>query len=73
MAASKEYWAREWLLRYVSMRHDTRKIDEMINIAQKAGYLSRNCRPTKSGRHFIKISQDLDGEVQRSKQIIFPL
>ena len=73
MAASKEYWAREWLLRYVSMRPDTRKIDEMINIAQKTGYLSRNCRPTKSGRHFIKIFQDLDGEVQRSKQIIFPL
>ena len=69
MAVSKEYWAREWLLRYVSMRHDTHQIDELIHIAQKAGYLSKNCRATKSGRHFIKISQEIDCEVRRSKQV----
>ena len=70
MAVSKEY-AREWLLRYVSMRHDTHQIDELIHSAQKAGYLTKNCRATKSGRHFIKISQEIDGEVRRSKQVFF--
>lgn len=71
MAVTKDSWAREWLLRYVSMRHDTHQIDELIHIAQKAGYLTKNCSATKSGRHFIKISQEIDSEVRRSKQVIF--
>lgn len=73
MDAMREYSAREWLLRYVSMRHDTHKIDEIVSIAQNAGYLSYDCKPTKIGRQFIKSSQEIDREVRHGKQIIFPL
>ena len=33
MGPMRDFWAREWLLRCIAMRHDNHKLDEIIKIA----------------------------------------
>jgi len=73
MEFMRDFWAREWLLRHVEMRHDTHKIDEIIGLAKVAGYICGNGNLTKTGRDFIEMSKDDDEKVRLQSQIIFPL
>ena len=73
MEHMRDFWAREWLLRYIAMRHDTNKVEEIINIATTAGYLCSDGNLTKKGRKFIEVSRDSDEKVRLQSQIVFPL
>ena len=48
MEHMRDFWAREWLLRSIAMRHDTHKPDEIIKIATTAGYICSNGNLTKT-------------------------
>jgi hypothetical protein len=73
MELMRDFWAREWLLRHIAMRHDTHKVDEIMKIATTAGYICSNGNLTKTGRKFIEASRDDDQKVRLQSQIIFPL
>ena len=73
MEHMRDFWAREWLLRSIAMRHDTHKVEEIINIATTAGYLCSDGNLTKTGRKFIEVSRDSDEKVRLQSQIVFPL
>ena len=73
MELMRDFWAREWLLRSIAMRHDTHKPDEIIKIATAAGYICSNGNLTKTGREFIELSKDDDEKIRLQSQIIFPL
>ena len=73
MEHMRDFWAREWLLRSIAMRHDTHKLDDIIKIATTAEYIRRNGNPTKTGREFIELSKDDDEKIRLQSQIIFPL
>ncbi|NDI03561.1 MAG: hypothetical protein EBY77_05270 [Rhodobacteraceae bacterium] len=73
MEHMRDFWAREWLLRSIAMRHDTHKLDEIIKIATVAGYICSNGNLTKTGREFIELCKDDDEKIRLQSQIIFPL
>ena len=73
MDPMRDFWAREWLLRCIAMRHDTHKLDEIIKIATAAGYICSDGNLTKTGREFIEFSKDDDEKIRLHSQIIFPL
>ena len=73
MELMRDFWAREWLLRHIAMRHSTHELDEIIKIATTAGYLCSNGNLTKSGREFIELSRGDDEKIRLQSQIVFPL
>ena len=73
MDPMRDFWAREWLLRCIAMRHDNHKLDEIIKIATAAGYICSDGNLTKTGREFIEFSKDYDEKIRLQSQIIFPL
>ena len=73
MEHMRDFWAREWLLRSIAMRHDTHNPDEIIKIATAAGYICSNGDLTKTGREFIELCKDDDEKISLQSQIIFPL
>ena len=42
--------ARDWILRYIEMRHDLNDAKEILRIAQTAGYLDQNADVTDTGK-----------------------
>ena len=42
--------AREWILRYVELRHDLNDPKEVMRLAQSADYLDRNANVTDTGK-----------------------
>ena len=69
MEHMRDFWAREWLLRSIAMRHDTHKLDEIIKIATAAGYICSNGNLTKTGREFIELCKDDDEKIRLQSQM----
>jgi len=63
MNAMRDFWAREWLLRFISMRHQTNDVKKIIELAQLADYLDDNAQLTETGQSFIAMARHDDGKV----------
>ena len=53
--------ARDWILRYIEMRHDLNDPKEVLRLAQSADYLDQNANVTDTGKllfEFINHSGD---------------
>ena len=70
MNAVRDFWAREWLLRFVSMRHQTNDVDKIIELAQLADYLDDNAQLTEIGRSFIAMVRHDDEKVILAEPIV---
>ena len=53
MKATRNFWAREWLMRDIGAKHGTDDVSTIINIAQTAGLLSSNAEITEAGQMFV--------------------
>ena len=42
--------ARDWILRYIEMRHDLNDPQEVLRLAQSANYLDQNANVTDTGK-----------------------
>jgi hypothetical protein len=42
--------ARDWILRYIEMRHDLNDPKEILRLAQSADYLDQNANVTDTGK-----------------------
>ena len=42
--------ARDWILRYIEMRHDLNDPNEVLRLAQTADYLDQNTNVTETGQ-----------------------
>ena len=70
MNAVRDFWAREWLLRFISMRHQTNDVDKIIELAQLADYLDDNAQLTEIGRSFIAMARHDDEKVILAEPIV---
>ena len=73
MNAMRDFWAREWLLRFISMRHQTSDIDRIIELAQLASYLDDNAQLTETGKSFVAMARHDDEKVMLAEPVIQPL
>ena len=58
--------AREWILRYVEMRHDLNDPKEALRLAQSANYLDQNADVTDTGKLLFEFGK-FEG-VDKNKQ-----
>jgi len=70
MNAMRDFWAREWLLRFISMRHETNDVDKIIELAQLADYLDDNAELTEIGKSFIAMARHDDEKVILAEPIV---
>ena len=70
MNAMSDFWAREWLLRFISMRHETNDVDKIIELAQLADYLDDNAELTEIGKSFIAMASHDDEKVILAEPIV---
>jgi hypothetical protein len=73
MNAMRDFWAREWLLRFISMRHQTNDVDKIIELAQLSDYLDDNAQLTEAGKSFIAMARHDDGKVILAEPVVHPL
>ena len=73
MNAMRDFWAREWLLRFISMRHQTNDIDKIIELAQLGSYLDDNAQLTEIGKSFVAMARHDDEKVISAKPVVHPL
>ena len=51
MGTTRDFWARERLLRHIWERHDTDDDSRIVDIAKTAGYLDQSGQLTELGKH----------------------
>lgn len=73
MTAMRDFWSREWLLRFISIRHQTNNVEKIIELAQLASYLDDNGQLTDTGKSFIAMARHNDGKVFSADPIVHPL
>ena len=54
MGTMTDFWAREWLLEDIALRHAINDFDTAIQIGQKAGLLNDDAYLTDVGRRYVK-------------------
>ena len=54
MKAIRNFWAREWLLEDIALRHAINDLDTAIQIGQEAGLLTTDAYLTDIGRRYVK-------------------
>ena len=54
MGTMTDFWAREWLLEDIALRHAINDLDTAIQIGQQAGLLSSDAYLTDVGRRYVK-------------------
>ena len=59
--------ARDWILRYIEMRHDLNDPTEVLRLAQSADYLDQNAKVTDTGKLLFEFGK-FDGTHKASKQ-----
>ncbi len=47
--------ARDWILRYIEMRHDLNDPKEILRLAQSADYLDQNANVTDTGKLLLSL------------------
>ena len=62
----KNNTARDWILRYIEMRHDLNDPNEVMRLAQSADYLDQNANVTDTGKLLFEFGK-FDGTHQASK------
>ena len=55
MGTMTDFWAREWLLEDIALRHAINDLDTAIQIGQQAGLLTSDAYLTDVGRRYVKI------------------
>jgi len=58
--------ARDWILRYIEMRHDLNDPKEILRLAQSANYLDQNANVTDTGKLLFEFGK-FDG-IHKNKQ-----
>ena len=58
--------ARDWILRYIEMRHDLNDPKEVLRLAQSADYLDQNANVTDTGKLLFDFGE-FDGMHKASK------
>ena len=59
--------ARDWILRYIEMRHDLNDPNEALRLAQTADYLDQNANVTETGKLLFEFGM-FSGEYTKSHQ-----
>ena len=54
MGTMTDFWAREWLLEDIALRHAINDLDTAIQIGQEAGLLTSDAYLTDVGRRYVK-------------------
>ena len=54
MGTMTDFWAREWLLEDIALRHAINDLDTAIKIGQQAGLLTSDAYLTDVGRRYVK-------------------
>lgn len=54
MGTMTDFWAREWLLEDIALRHAVNDLDTAIQIGQQAGLLTSDAYLTDVGRRYVK-------------------
>ena len=54
MGTMTDFWAREWLLEDIALRHAINDLDTAIQIGQEAGLLTGDAYLTDVGRRYVK-------------------
>ena len=54
MGTMTDFWAREWLLEDIALRHAINDLDTAIQIGQQAGLLTSDAYLTDVGRRYVK-------------------
>jgi hypothetical protein len=54
MGSMTDFWAREWLLENIALRHAINDLDVAIKIGQEAGLLNIDAYLTDVGRTYVK-------------------
>ena len=54
MGTMTDFWAREWLLEDIALRHVINDLDTAIQIGQQAGLLTSDAYLTDVGRRYVK-------------------
>lgn len=54
MGTMTDFWAREWLLEDIALRHAINDLDRAIQIGQQAGLLTGDAYLTDIGRRYVK-------------------
>ena len=54
MGTMTDFWAREWLLEDIALRHAINDLDAAIQIGQQAGLLNSDAYLTDVGRRYVK-------------------
>ena len=72
MKAMRNFWAREWLMRDIGLRHGTNDLSTVIEIAQTAGLLGANAEMTEAGQIYVTANRHR-GEVLKHDAIVSPL
>lgn len=54
MGSMIDFWAREWLLEDIALRHAINDLDTAIQIGQQAGLLTSDAYLTDVGRRYVK-------------------
>jgi hypothetical protein len=54
MGTMTDFWAREWLLEDIALRHEINDFDTAIQIGQKTGLLNADAYLTDVGRRYVK-------------------
>ena len=54
MGTMTDFWAREWLLEDIALRHAINDLDTAIKIGQQAGLLTHDAYLTDFGRRYVK-------------------
>ena len=54
MGTMTDFWAREWLLEDIALRHAINDLDTAIQIGQQAGLLTIDAYLTDVGRRYVK-------------------
>jgi len=54
MGSMTDFWAREWLLEDIALRHAINDLDVAIKIGQETGLLNIDAYLTDVGRTYVK-------------------
>ena len=54
MGTMTDFWAREWLLEDIALRHAINDLDTAIQIGKQAGLLTGDAYLTDVGRRYVK-------------------
>ena len=72
MKATRNFWAREWLMRDIGSRNGTNDISTIIKIAQTAELLGTNAELTKEGQIYVTANRHRV-KVLKHDTMVYPL